>query len=446
VNAHRWIPRSLSSTVLAFALLAGVACSNGPEVPAGKFARITGLDSLGDRVTITWAPDGGDIVTSANGIEDEVWFRGTRVLHRDAFDGLSRLDGDAVPQNNRVVLEGELLGRPVEQQRFLRGGLSTGTITIPPRAPITVVLDGSGRIGQAGLVLWPDFTGRFATSWGNWRGVRFTADQPVAFVDRFPAAPRSTWDRGDVRDRVVTASIDGKPVRAAVETVTGGLSVSEGLVARLHAQTQSWGGSMYEPEQRTTIAVLHDLVLAGTRVDLVAARVVAGTDSVLYAGIDMFPRAGLLIRRGGRAEVTTRSCNDGSLVLFPGVRRIAINGVAVHGVADDLWPPLRQVLIDSAYDGPPVVLHPALLPPEVGMPVQKAEAVPLPDGAALSACVPRPIALTRNGDTIARDASRCLGTPPMSGLGWNVLIGQRSLLHAENLLVDLQNNRVCWYN
>jgi hypothetical protein len=427
----------------AFAFVLAVACSGHAQdrtLASDALVEIQGSDSLGDRVSIVWAPDGGDIVTSQDGIRDEMWFWGDLVVHKDAFGGVVVAHDDYYTMRDRLVLEGKLLGRPVTQQTFLGNGASYGVVTtITPPISFQVMLQ-SGKLRQAQDIFSPEFQDGYATEWTNASGVRFTASTRPRVASHFPSAPRSSWDHAVSRDVSVTASIQGFPVDVVVDTAEGGLAVTQGLARHVNAETRQWAGSMFAltMEKPETLVLLRDVVIGGTHVDVVPARVVPGEKSVLYAGVDVFPRASLAIGRGGRAEVTTRSCRDGVPVVL-GRNRVIILGVKAEG--DSSWPPMRELLIDTAFPGRPTLLEPSQFPLSGASHGQEHG---LPDGAIPTGCRPGSRAeLSRDGRVIASDDAFCNATLPQLNVGWNALAGPRSFAGSE-VLVDLKHASVCW--
>jgi hypothetical protein len=429
---------------------ATTAVRDGGIVKDGEFVKMVGHDSLGDRVEMIWASDGGDVkTTSSAGLADEVWFRGNRLVQKDIFGGTEELGGYAPwesAQLNRVVVTGGLANRKPIRRTVLANGGSIGAIAMPsPLRPIGVSWDPDGNIVIANSIFHPDFSGAYAKSWTNGWGVRFTLDNAPEAVPTFPAPPQSAWLRPTQGEEPVAASIDGHDVQTIVDTAEGGLGISEGLVQRLGLRTMTWAGSLFLPTKPAQLAILDNVILAGVHVRSIAARIVPGANDRLYAGIDLFPDAGLVLNRSGDGRVTGRRCADG----IPALMREA--KVVVHG--PDLPPReskdpnarRHQTLLDSTLGGPAIFT--AGIPPSVydRMLHDPIEATRIMYGGKSRDCPEQPATIAFHGRTFSGRQRVCyeISMRHSNADAWDVRLGLASL-DAKTLLVDTRDESICW--
>jgi hypothetical protein len=107
---------------------------------------------------------------------------------------------------------------------------------------------------------------------------------------------------------------------------------------------------------------------------------------------------------------------------------------------------VNDTLFDSTYSGSPIFYFASTLPQK--MPVVEVAGPTRRYFGAVACDGPPTITLNYSGRRFGTDVPVCAGpipyaTPPATYR--SVVVGLHSLA-AKTLLVDLQNNRVCWYN
>jgi len=420
--------RAFRVAIAAVALMGGgTAClTSGEPLPASAtYVRVGGHDSLGNRVEIVWGPDGGDMLTiGREGERDEVWFQGLRLVHRDVFGTVEVSQGydPLLLQYDRFALT--LLPWPLKIAAIARshGGSSVDT---------------------------PTFAGDYAVAWWGPRRVRFEATGAPEATPQFPLEPVSAW-MGPATNGPVAASIAGRPVRVIVDTATDGVRISRRLAGELGLPEGSWAKAFFLPESVSPIVRLQDVRIAGMRAPIAFARVVDDDAFDMYVGIAMFRGRGVAFSRGAQPAVTSARCSG----------RVGVAALTDHGVLRLVGPDVpsapapgptpgfhvNDTLFDSTYSGSPIFYFASTLPQK--MPVVEVAGPTRRYFGAVACDGPPTITLNYSGRRFGTDVPVCAGpipdaTPPATYR--SVVVGLHSLA-AKTLLVDLQNNRVCWYN
>lgn len=277
----------------------------------------------------------------------------------------------------------------------------------------------------------------------------FVAANPPESVPRLPPPPASTW-KGGFENGPVSASIAGRPVRVIVDTAQAGVMISRRLSEQLGLPRQNWTKAFFLPESISPIVRLQDVRISGKSAPIAFAGVVDDDAYDMYVGIDLFRGASIAFGRGRQPEITSSRC-------------LGQNGVPVltdHGVVRMVGPDIASeqnphpttmfapnaTLFDSTYSGPPVFYPQATLGrkmPLVQVAGRTRQYVP-----AVACDAPRAIDLVYKGKRFGADAPVCAVAAP--GVEAPVtyrsaVVGLHSLA-ARTLLVDLQDDRVCWYN
>ena len=425
---------------------------DGGIVKDGEFIRMAGLDSLGDRVEMVWASDGGDVkTTSPEGLGDEVWFRGNRLVQIDIFGGTEELGGYEPwesAQLNRVVVTGGLTNRKPLRRTVLANGSSIGAVAMPsPLRPIGVSWDRDGDIVIANSIFHPEFSGPYAKAWTNGWGVKFTVEDTPEAVPSFPAPPQSAWLRPTPtqREEPVVASIDGHDVETIIDTAEGGLGISEGLVQRLGLRTMTWAGSFFVPTKPAQLAILNNVILAGAHVRSVAARIVPDAKYQLYAGIDLFPNVGLVLSRNGEGSVTSRRCHDGIHAFMHGATVIVGGPDLELGGRNNPNAREHTTLLDSTLDGQAIFTGGIPRSMTDRMLHDPTQATRVMFGGKSRVCPERPQTITFNGHRFSAKQQVCyeMSMPHLSGDAWDVRLGLHSL-DTKTLLVDMHDESICW--
>jgi len=335
--------------------------SSPRDLAAASYVGLIGHDSIGNRLTVTWARDGGDVVTtSASGASDEVWFRADKMLVRSISGTISRFGHTALTWDEQLD-RSALTGLPVPAAWMPHGSRYIASV--------------GWTVGRAGL-RW----GSYARWWvpPGPLSESFVADRGPFVTPRFPAAPASAWIGRPVPGGV-TASIDGHPVRVNVDTASGSLQISRRFAKRFALQISLFAGVFFWKTGPAQVA--------GLRAADPYATVGAGNEPDLTIPIGLFRGDAVAFDRGGHARVTARRCGQSGHAIdassgsvhMPGSDSSSAPHFAEHYVT----------ILNASWVGSRSV-----------------------DGRSLPA---------------------------------TVYIG-RSWFAAKTLLVDLQSDRVCWYN
>jgi hypothetical protein len=418
------------------------------NLDSARYVRVVGHDPAGNRVEITWAPDGGDIrTTSPDGLEDEIWFRGKRVAQRNVFGSAGEYEAVSMQllelDLDRAVLTGALNGvRPQDAQPY-EGGYDGNVTLVPPNPFAKAVWYGDGTVRSSGEIYLPKFIGKYAYAWRNFQGTSFVAEQGPEAVSRFPAPPRSLWDRSSLGYGTVTASVDGHAARAILDTGEGGLAISERFADLLGVRSVDWSKAFFLPEKRTKFARLVNVVLAGKRVPVAAARIVPDNRYDLYAGVDLFPKTGFLITREGQAKTSRQRCVHGAkAIIGDTVMMSGLDPASLENVPN--INPTHVALLDSTLIGPPIFFTTVM--PLFGTPtiprLDKDGRLSVP--GALDCSGPN-VALAFSGQLFGADGPTCYQRVFLWNEPWNVRVGLHSL-DARELLIDRRDQLVCWFS
>jgi hypothetical protein len=397
---------------------------------------------------VIWSSDGGDIVTTnPSGVRDEIWFSGNQLVHKNPDGGIDGLEGQSFA--------------PI---RDLQDDRSFLTWTTPPawmgmlgpHEGVTV----DGEFGPGIAIRWKAIPFRersgIGALWSAWGGA-FASDGPPRVAASFPVAPRSSW-RFPTSTHELDASVGGHPARVVLATGEGGLRVSKAFARGRGEQLGSWQSMFFIQAPARPYARITRVLLAGASVGSTIAEVTDDDRSDLYAGIDIFRGQAIELARGRPARTTQRRCRQDEgveaqtyrgRVVLPELDRAAMRqppivfprGEELRGA---LGPVVFRTLLDTAYHGPPTFF------PGGPMRMRFASFGGVDGAVRIGTCDVRgSVMLTMVGKRFGRGHPRCEDDQvhgrwaPDPGV--DALIGLDSL-DAKTLLVDLQNNRVCWYN
>ena len=118
-----------------------------------------------------------------------------------------------------------------------------------------------------------------------------------------PDEPQSLWRRPAYNELNLSASVQLRPVDLYIGTNVAGLQVSQLFVDLRHLNIS-----------RDGYVELRDVVIAGTYVRRTYAKVSSDNRHDLIAGITLFPKSAIYIRRDGQARLSKTGCSSGQRI------------------------------------------------------------------------------------------------------------------------------------
>jgi hypothetical protein len=416
---------------------------------------MTGSDSVGNRLDMVWSPDGGDIVTTnRQGARDVLWFSSKRVVHEHVDGGI-----DVIVGLSTVLLDLQS-DRSYITWRPLPSGLGFRGLRLPASLET--------ERGPGIATRWTtqhDWVQSFDPPREYAERGSFTADGPPVSVATFPPVPKLEWRS---KSGLLEARVAGQRVRLLVDTATPGLRVSRRFATRIGAPHVIWQSLFFLRALPREYVRLDDVQLGTARVRHAFAALTDDDSADLFAGVNLFRGNAIAFARGQLARLSTRRCDAAHAVdAYVLLGAVFLDEIDRPAERRGSFRPDRRAfstLLDTTYAGQATFFEGGPIPMTLAGRQEAAS-----PGAAVKAgsafveahgprraprynarcdvrgAIPIVISGHRFGSALPECEQR---SPPIEGYvpyNYTARLGLDSL-DAKTLLVDLQNNRVCWYN